>query len=156
MTVAFFVAGTPATQGSKRGFVNPKNGRVIVTEDCERNKDWRAQVAYEAQRQAASCITGPVELRLAFKLKRPTGHYRTGKHADKLRDSAPSYPTTKPDTTKLQRCVEDALKGIVWRDDSQVVKIIAVKLYAQPWEHTGVSVMVSELNGDAADAAGGG
>jgi crossover junction endodeoxyribonuclease RusA len=62
-------------------------------------------------------MTGPILLEIGFRLPRPKGHYGV----KGLRPSAPPYPVTKPDLTKLLRALEDALKGLAWRDDSQVV-----------------------------------
>ena len=45
----FFVPDTPRSGGSKKGFVNPKTGRVIVTESsASKNKEWRASVCHFA------------------------------------------------------------------------------------------------------------
>ena len=70
------------------------------------------------------------------------GHYGTGRNADQVKASAPPHPTTKPDATKLVRAVEDALTGVIWRDDSQVVRQWASKVYD---DCEGVSVIVTEL-----------
>jgi Holliday junction resolvase RusA-like endonuclease len=40
------------------------------------------------------------------------------------------HPTVKPDLTKLLRAVEDALTGVVWRDDSQIIHQVVNKEYA--------------------------
>lgn len=74
-------------------------------------------------------ITGPVTLRVTFVRPRPAGHYgRTG-----LRPSAPAHPTVRPDLTKMLRALEDALTGVVWRDDAQVVHLDVVKAYGDRW-----------------------
>ena len=39
------------------------------------------------------------------------------------------YMTTRPDTSKLVRGAEDALNGVIWKDDAQVITIIATKAY---------------------------
>ena len=39
-------------------------------------------------------------------------------------------PSAKPDLSKLVRCVEDSLTGILIRDDSLVVDLVARKVYA--------------------------
>ena len=48
----------------------------------------------------------------------------------------------KPDLSRLVIVVEDALTGIAWLDDRQVVKIEASKKYG---ERPGTSVLVVEL-----------
>jgi Holliday junction resolvase RusA-like endonuclease len=71
----------------------------------------------------------PVHVRMTFNLPRPAGHYGSGKNAGKVRASAPREHVTKPDLDKLARCVLDALTGVVYADDSQVVGINASKCY---------------------------
>lgn len=122
------VYGEARPQGSKRAFV--RNGRAIVVNDCPATKSWRQEIATEAERlYADEPYTGPVYLELHFVRPRPKGHYGSGKNASVLKAAAPQHPTTKPDTVKLARAVEDALTGIVWRDDSQVVDHRLRKLF---------------------------
>ena len=126
--IDFFVYGQPATQGSKRAFVTPSG--VALADDNPRLKDWRAAVA-QAARQAyrGPLLEGPVALDLTFRRPRPKGHFGTGRNAGTLKSSAPPRPTSKPDVTKLARAVEDALTGVIWRDDAQVVSLWASKLW---------------------------
>ncbi len=42
------------------------------------------------------------------------------------------YPTSKPDTSNIVKAIEDGSNGILWKDDSQVVGIIASKAYGTP------------------------
>lgn len=149
--LTFRVLGLPRPAGSKRAFAIRKNGkptgRIAVVDDCKESRDWKSTVSNEAaiamrtvNRQL--CV-GPVTLSVAFQMPRPKGHYRTGKHANELRPSAPQFPITKPDLLKLTRAVEDALTGIVWRDDSQVVAQRLEKKYGQP----GCFIEIVSLNG---------
>jgi Holliday junction resolvase RusA-like endonuclease len=39
-------------------------------------------------------------------------------------------PTTKPDLTNTIKGIEDALKGLTWRDDAQIVHIELDKFYS--------------------------
>jgi Holliday junction resolvase RusA-like endonuclease len=82
---------------------------------------------------------------LIFDMPRPKCHYRTGKRSAELKDNAPAYHAGRPDATKLTRAVEDALTGIVWRDDSQVAEQHVIKRYG---EHPGVTVEIKMLNAD--------
>jgi crossover junction endodeoxyribonuclease RusA len=63
-------------------------------------------------------------------MPRPKGHYGSGKNELTVKNSAPKYPDKKPDCTKLLRALEDALTGILWIDDSQVVRQVVGKSYA--------------------------
>jgi Holliday junction resolvase RusA-like endonuclease len=136
--ITFFVPGLPAPGGSKRAFV--VNGRAVVTDDCKRSKPWRVTVAAVAQEFHTGCpLDGPLALELVFVLPRPKGHFGAGRNAAKVKPSAPPYPAVKPDTTKLVRSTEDALTGICWRDDTQIVEQAARKVYG---DRPGVLVSV--------------
>ena len=76
---------------------------------------------------------GPVRVEITFGLSRPAAHYRTGKYAGHIRDSAPVWPGGRPDLDKLVRALLDGLTmGGAWSDDSQVVQLTASKIYGVP------------------------
>jgi Holliday junction resolvase RusA-like endonuclease len=131
--VDFVVYGHAMPGGSKRGFVNPKNGRVIVTEDSN-NKPWRQEVAGAARDAMAGVepLHGALIVEFTFYRQRPKGHYGSGRNVGLVKGSAPRFPTTRPDVLKLARAVEDALTGIVWVDDSQIVDERLRKLWGVP------------------------
>lgn len=140
----FFVPGIPAPGGSKKGFVNPKTGCVVIVDDAKRNKDWRATVALFASQRFHEPLTCPVSVEVMFYMPRPKGHLRKD---GSVRPSAPQYPTVKPDATKLWRSTEDALKGIAWRDDSQVVQQFICKVYGS---RPGALIWIHEIAKEAA------
>jgi len=126
------VYGRAQPAGSKRAFFNKASGKAIVVDDAKGSRPWKQEVAGAALDACAGepiLLDGPLVLVARFYLQRPKGHYRTGRNAHLLRDAAPGYPVGKPDTTKLLRAVEDALTGIAWRDDAQVVYQVASKHY---------------------------
>ena len=123
------VRGRPAPQGSKRHI---GGGRMI--EMSKAVGPWREAVRAETQRtrqeEHARPRVGPVSVRIVFYADRPKGHYRTGRNAHLLRDGAPKYPHGRPDLDKLARAVLDGMtEGGAWKDDGQVVALIAYKLY---------------------------
>ena len=73
-------------------------------------------------------MTGALRVSFTFYRPRPKGHFG----AKGVRPSAPRYPTTKPDVLKLARAVEDALTGVLWRDDAQIVAESIYKDYGEP------------------------
>src|SRR5437867_2655341 len=77
---------------------------------------------------ARPLIDDAVSLDVTFYRPRPKNHYGS----KGLRPSAPDYPTTKPDRGKTLRAVEDALTGVVWRDDAQVCDGPVRKRYGEP------------------------
>lgn len=130
MSVSFTVFGIAAPAGSKTvGF--SKGGRHFVRDSSgRRGSDWRRNVAQAAgiAMQGRGLLEGPLVLAVTFFVPRPKAHFG----AKGLKPSAPEFPTTRPDTTKLVRGLEDACTGIVWRDDAQVVDQHARKRYGEP------------------------
>jgi len=145
--ISFFVPGIPATSGSKSAYPykNKKTGRmgVAVAPASKRQKSWMGVVRFFAEENYnGDVLAGPISLSLVFYLPRPKSHFGTGRNAGKLKPSARKYPTTTPDLTKLVRAVEDALKGVTWKDDSQVVYQLNTKFYR---ERPGVEVTIRDL-----------
>jgi Holliday junction resolvase RusA-like endonuclease len=129
----FFIPGFPRPGGSKRFLGMSKKGHAIIADDCVKGKDWRASVAYGAREamQNDSPTDAALFVQMTFHIIRPKGHFRSGKNSDMLRDSAPKFPTSKPDVLKLARSTEDAMTGIVWKDDSATVTLVLKKRYSE-------------------------
>lgn len=147
--IGFTVLGHAEPAGSKRAFsvrrAGVPTGRVAVADDNPKAKSWQHDVrtaAAEAMQEQADperpgdpaphLLDGPLSLDVRFYFARPRGHFGTGRNSAKLKPSAPTYPIVRPDTTKLVRAIEDALTGVLWRDDSLVVSQVAAKLYGEP------------------------
>ncbi len=134
-SIEFTIHGQARPQGSKRAYaMRTKDGRSIarVVDDNPHLKDWRQQIAataLQAWGESPLDLSVPVMLSLQFVRQRPASHYGSGRNSGKLKASAPACPTSRPDTLKLGRAVEDALTGIVWTDDSQVVRHELSKSY---------------------------
>ena len=126
--VTFTVYGAAQPAGSKTAGVT-KGGKVFVRDSARKGTPWRRQVAQAAGEamNGAGLLDGALSLTVRFYVPRPKSHFG----ARGLRPSAPDYPTTRPDITKLLRAIEDACTGIVWRDDAQVVAQHALKGYGE-------------------------
>lgn len=135
--IAFTVLGLPQPGGSKRAFpFKGKDGRlhVSVSDANPKAKSWMLAVAMAARAaigENAPLLTSALELSVTFTFPRPKGHYGSGRNAGKVKASAPQYHTTRPDRTKLLRALEDALTGVLWKDDAQVVDGPTTKLYGE-------------------------
>lgn len=147
--ICFFVPGVPAPGGSKRGFAIKKGGTytgrvAIVDAGGERTKTWRQDVAFLARQTMAlnhlDVLTGPLKIKFIFQLRRPKSHLRSDGLV--LRPSAPLHPITRPDCTKLARSTEDAITGICWADDAQIVKQTHEKVFSDP---AGAWVLIQEI-----------
>jgi Holliday junction resolvase RusA-like endonuclease len=113
-----------------------KDGRVVVNvrDDNPKSKGWKDQVAQTvgAARAGEALVDGPVAVWFTFYRPRNIGDFGTGRNAGTVRNSAPAYPIVRPDVLKLARGVEDALTGVVWRDDAQIVDETLRKRYGEP------------------------
>lgn len=154
-TLNFHVPGIPATAGSKRAIplFDKKKGTyrtrpngapmVVLVGDNKRGDTWRESVRAECRRvYYGDVFRGSVRLHVVFVFSRPNNHFRTGKNAHMLRESAPKEHTQKPDCTKLIRAVEDALNGVVWHDDSQITRTDVEKLWGAPGQAPGAYVTI--------------
>lgn len=133
--ISFTVYGKAEPAGSKRGFAHRKggvfSGKVIITDDNPKSSSWKQEVTLTAIKamQGTVPLQGPIVLQVVVYRDRPKGHIGS---KGQLRKSAPLYPITKPDATKLLRGIEDALRSVVYHDDAQVVDQRVVKLYGGP------------------------
>lgn len=148
MNVSFSVPGRPRPQGSKRPI--PTKAGVRLVEQVRGLPDWRAQVRHEAWQ---ACPRGPTDLpvgvHLSFVFARPKGHYRAN---GDLFLSAPLWPAKRSvgDLDKLCRAVFDAVTGVMIVDDSQVVTVVARKVFGFPercdvWCSTEVEPLASRF-----------
>jgi crossover junction endodeoxyribonuclease RusA len=135
------VLGPPAPAGSKQAFV--RGGKAIITDASKRSRPWKTRVAAAAQdaMNGRAPLEGPVYLRLMFGVKRPVKHYKKSGEIGAEGIRRP-WPSVKPDAIKLARAVEDALTGIVYRDDAQIVLEAISKHYTGA---EGVIIQIIEL-----------
>ncbi|HUW30906.1 MAG TPA: RusA family crossover junction endodeoxyribonuclease [Planctomycetota bacterium] len=131
--VSFFVPGIPRPGGSKKGIYNPKSNSVMLLKAGGQNEvNWRNAVSGAALKAMGDRppMQGPVRLDITFYMPRPKYHYyKTKARNGELRDDAPGWHTKTPDRGKLLRSTEDAMTGIVYRDDAQVCAGELFKLY---------------------------
>ena len=143
MSIRIFVPGIARGSGSHTSY----QGRI--THAGKYTKQWMDAVTWMVSKEVARmCLwLGPAKLTLTFYRDRPKGHFKTKKGAltSEIKDSAPIYPTTRPDLTKLVRAVEDALTGVIWKDDSQVIEQANFKRYADAGQKPGVLIQCEEI-----------
>jgi Holliday junction resolvase RusA-like endonuclease len=135
MMVNLFIPGLPVAQGRPRftAFHVGPHARVKVY-DPKRSAEWKAHV--QAQVRLAKLIPDVVNgdamsLDLRFVLPRPKNLPKRVVHHLK-----------KPDLDNLVKAVKDALTGLLYARDSQVVTLTATKKYGAK---TGVRIRVKEM-----------
>lgn len=137
MIVRFTIPGEPYGKGRPRF---TKTGRVYTpkkTADYER----LIQREYAAQ-TGAKKLEGPIEATVEAMCSVP----KSGTKRDRERKLAGYLlPTKKPDCDNIAKTVLDALNGIAYHDDSQVVGLHVYKQYAEiPETRITLKSMVSE------------
>lgn len=132
--IEFTVLGKAEPQGSTKAFMI--KGRPRITSANPNMKPYRQEVGQTAlATRAALGFHGvwagrhvPVSVRYEYYFAKP-------KSAKKSRSS----PAVKPDIDKLIRSTTDALTGILYADDGQIIEVTALKYYGLP-ERTEIKV----------------
>jgi len=127
------ILGDPQAQKRHRTYTKDKNGRPlrfpIRTDPSKKDKDnLRAVIQQEAPERPLDC---PVSISMSFYFKRPKSHYRTGKYSHILKETAPTWHTSKPDRDNLDKFFLDALTGIFLADDKIVCSGLITKCYSE-------------------------
>lgn len=133
----FIVIGRPAPQGSKSYL-----GKGRFKEQSPHVKAWRNDVRNAAMKAFgdAQVVTGPVFTDIVFLFARPKVHYVSSNPNKDLRSNAPNWHTSAPDRDKLERATNDALTGVIWKDDSQVAGTFSRKVYHRDFSGAYISV----------------
>ena len=144
---------TPRTKSTVRGKGKKQHASVYTPTTAHAWKhDVRAAAIDAIGAWVLIAPRVPVELYLCFRFARPKSHYRTGKFAELLKDSAPTRRHTQvPDKDNLEKAVMDALgkfdgmPPLIWCDDCQVDDGAVRKRWADPGEDPGCSVTIMEI-----------
>ncbi|MBY0122185.1 RusA family crossover junction endodeoxyribonuclease [Bacillus sp. S/N-304-OC-R1] len=137
--IHFTVYGEPVAQGRPRA--STINGRVRMY-DPAKSKDFKKYVKLVAsQHRPVQLITGPVVMKVKI-FKPSLKSFSKKKTAAAERGEL--RPLTKPDVDNYVKGIKDALKSVVWKDDSQVVDLHISKWYS---ETPRIEVTITELVG---------
>lgn len=128
--ISFFVPGPTVPYARSGG-----NGRIRFTPAPQRNFMNLVKTAAADAMADQPLLTGPLALTLRADFVRPASWSRK-------KAAATVWRTSKPDISNIVKIVEDAMNGVVFADDSQIVQITAQKRYA---EKPGIVVTVQTL-----------
>lgn len=149
--IRFTVYGKPQPAGSKRAFpFRKRDGKLgVAVSDMNPNaRDWKNAIASAARLAYGDgpLLDGPLRVAFVFTFARPKGHFGSGSRSQTIKGSAPKCPAVKPDLLKVARGAEDALTGVIWRDDSQICAEHLVKFYGEPAQ---LEVLIERFDPDA-------
>jgi len=132
-------AGSKVAVPVKRGdgsYAKKANGAPVtrVIDASKGAATWKQEVRKAAREiYKGMLLDEALEVCITFVKVRPKCHFHwSNKRWGELRADAPAYPTSKPDLFKLARGVEDALTGIVYRDDAATCKLVLAKVWGEP------------------------
>lgn len=124
MPISFTVYGKPLTEGSVSNFpYKKKDGRMGVRTVHQKGSElyaWRNAIAEGFLLNGGKMTEQAVFVDVEFVFIRPKS----------VSERKRPYMIVKPDVDKLIRAVLDALTGVAYKDDSQVIRVNAVKRYA--------------------------
>lgn len=130
--IQFTIPGVPIAQ--PRHKVSGKHRWLPKTKAGDEHPvvAYKEEIRLRAQQEDAKPIKGPVYLYVIFVMPRPS----KGKTPTRL------WHASKPDLDNLVKAVQDALKGVAWKDDTQVCCASISKVYAASDEepHTEISI----------------
>ncbi|WP_145153050.1 RusA family crossover junction endodeoxyribonuclease [Paenibacillus xylanexedens] len=136
--ITFTVYGEPVAQGRPKA--STRTGFVKMY-DPKKSKDYKDYVKLAASEHAPDALLlGPIGMVLTVYRSIPKS---LSQKKAALAEAGHIVPTTKPDVDNYLKGVKDALKGVIWKDDSQVVEVFARKRYsARPR----IEVKIKELS----------
>lgn len=86
----------------------------------EATKAWEQAVQWAAKpHRPESPLTCPLAVAMVFYLPKP----KRGKR---------QYPSVRPDIDNYAKAILDALNGVMWADDGQIVQLTVSKSYGEP------------------------
>jgi Holliday junction resolvase RusA-like endonuclease len=110
------VLGEPVAQGRPRF---SRQGGFVKAYDPAKSRDYKSYVRMIAAQHAPSApVEGAIEFSLRIFRAIPKGMPKYKREAAK---AGQIRPVTKPDVSNVLKGVEDALKGVWYKDDSQIV-----------------------------------
>lgn len=130
MEKIYRIHGIPVAQGRPRFARKGNNVHVYDPKEC---KDWKKYIAWSVVQQGKAWFDGALEVDLIFYLPRP-----------KMFNKMTAYPVKKPDIDNLAKAVFDALNGVCFKADSQIVKATIRKEFREE-NQAGVRIAIEEL-----------
>lgn len=119
-------------------------GKGVRLYDPEKVKRYKQELGDWAREEVAKGdskfpLDGPLKVTINF--YRPIQKSLSKKERSR-RLSGAHRPTVKPDVDNYVKSTLDALNGVLWADDAQIVELQAAKLYS---EHPHLVVVIQEV-----------
>lgn len=124
----YVIHAEPFQQERVRASVSKMGKKSIVKMyDPPRSKQYKKVIQQQVLSQSPSIMEGNLKLQVTFYVKIPKSY---SKKQRKAIEEGLLLPNKKPDLSNYIKILEDALNGICYKDDSQIVEIHAQKQYS--------------------------
>ena len=129
------IYGLPVAQGRPRArMFHDRSGTArVAMYDPATSRDWKRTVQQQVidRRPPAPLAEVPLAMDLTFHLPRPQSlPKRITEH------------TKRPDLDNLVKAIKDALRGVIYHDDAQIVRLMAGKVYS---DSPGVEISITHV-----------
>ena len=131
----FTVPGDPVPQSRPRV---TRSGNVYYADRIVR---YRREVVLAARAARLPLREGPVWLGIEAVFQRPKAHFKKSN----VRTDAAAFPFSRGDCSNLAKGIEDALLGVAYKDDSQVVELTVRKRWAKDGEQSAAIVTICDI-----------
>ncbi len=122
--ITLTIPGTPIAKKRPRFY---RRGNHVGTYNAQETEEGRFLFSVQQQYKKPP-LESPIVLTAFFSMPIPKG---TSKKKTALMLAGWIRHTKKPDLDNLLKFVKDCLNGVVWTDDSQVWKVVAIKEYSK-------------------------
>ncbi len=122
----FEVIGKPQGKARARTFYNNKTGHMQSVTP-EKTVSYEDLIRYEYRAAGGTVMLGALSVHIKIYMPIPAC-FNKRQRLSAL--AGEMYPINKPDNDNVEKVVFDALNGIAYRDDTQIVENTAVKLFS--------------------------
>lgn len=125
--IEFTVPGEPVAQGRPRFSTR---GSFVKAYDPAKSKDYKAYVKLVAMAAMNERSLKPLDGAIAVSIKAFVSVPKS--KSKKFRQNALKWlerPTKKPDCDNIAKILLDAMTGIVYEDDKQIIRLVVEKFY---------------------------
>lgn len=126
--VAFTIPGEPVAKGRARSFIRAGHVAHYTPDKTARYENLVKLAAQQAMADVPP-LEGPVTLVVRAFLGIPQSWSLKKQQAAAIGEVT---PTKRPDLDNIVKAIKDGANGVTWKDDSQVIDVIASKRYGQP------------------------
>lgn len=128
----FKILGVPISKKRPR-FVSSKgkNGKDFTRNvNIQQTEEGRFLWDVLTQLDNKDVLTGAIRIDFGFFFERPKSHFGTGRNANKLKDSAPTFCNkVAKDCDNMEKFAMDSMNKYIYLDDRQVVELSSRKCW---------------------------